>query len=69
MFPVEYEYLSDVTIQIDGYIKASKRHTRYPITKYSYKEDEGKWSEDVANFMQFDHAERIIFRGNGTVDG
>jgi polygalacturonase len=67
MFPVEVEWLTDITIQIDGVIKASKRHTRYPVS-WELRGD-GSWRQRVSNFMQFDHANRILFKGKGMVDG
>jgi len=68
MMPVNFEWLHNVTIRIDGTIKASRRHTRYPV-KYNFNTTKMEWEEEVVNFLQFDHAKNVKFVGNGTVDG
>jgi len=67
MFPIKVENIDGLIIRIDAYIKASKRHTRYP-TDYSYRGN-GSWSERVWSFLTFNYCSNLKFEGKGTVDG
>ena len=68
MMPMDFTNMTNVVIRIEGTIKASKRHVMYPLDMtYSYKK--GKWKDAIKDFMVFDGAENVTFRGNGTVDG
>ena len=59
MFGVWADNFSNVTITIDGTIKLSKRHHRWPMA------DE----KNIRDFMMFEDISDVIFRGEGTVDG
>jgi hypothetical protein len=66
LMPVSYEGMTNLTIRIDGEIRMSKRHSRYPV---DYKRKSDKWKDMVANQFQFDWIENVLFTGTGTVDG
>ena len=51
---------SNMTFTIDGTIKLSKNHHRWPI---------GKNEKIVRDLIAFEDVENITFRGSGTVDG
>ena len=68
MMTVKYEGLTNVSVRIDGTIKASKRHTMYPFD-LSYNEEKDTWKYRVHHFLQFDWAKKVVFKGKGTVDG
>ena len=59
MMPIEAHNLFNMTITIDGTIKASKR--------------QHKWSVDsrnkIANFIHLEEVHNFIINGEGTVDG
>ena len=58
MMAVWGDEFTNITITIDGNIKASKRFNKWPTNGNS-----------VRNFMDFNEIHNVIFRGVGTVDG
>lgn len=63
MFPISASDITNMTITIDGTIKASKRHHRYPTrTNKSGK-------VKIEDFFKFKEVHDFTIRGSGTVDG
>lgn len=58
-YPIYVANITNITFQIDGTIKFSKRHNQWPLRK------EGTTRDCI--FLQ--DVENITFQGNGTVDG
>ena len=51
--PIEYEGMTNMTIRIDGDLKASMRHSRYPVN-YSYKSSSNTFKPRVAYLFKLD---------------
>jgi len=66
MMPVRFSNLEGITIRIDATIKASKRHTRYPVDHW--RGDQG-WYEHIHHFIEIYDSKNLKFEGTGTVDG
>ena len=64
MLPIVIGDITDLTITIDGTIKVSKRHHKWP-THYN----EGLKKPKVDDFFQFTDMHNFVIRGSGTVDG
>ena len=60
MMPVEVHDLYNMTITIDGTLKASKRQH-----KWEFKTNK----TDLANFMHFEEVHNFKINGTGTIDG
>jgi len=52
------EEFANITITVDGNIKASKRHNKWPIN-----------GKSVRDFWSFTEIHNVTFRGVGTIDG
>lgn len=57
--PVYADYIQNLTITIDGTLKASKRNNLWPLDK----------NKKVDNFIAINHGENFKIQGNGTIDG
>ena len=62
-FPIWAEDITNLTITIDGTIKASKRHHRWP----NKVDSKGKVS--IRDLLYFKEVHDFTIRGTGTVDG
>ena len=58
MMPCWGEEFANITITVDGTIKASKRHNKWPVS-----------GNEVRNFWSFTEIHNVTFRGIGTIDG
>jgi polygalacturonase len=67
IMPAHLTDLDGITIRIDGTIKASKRHTRYPAD-LKWKSS-GYWKGQAWTIFQINDSKNLIFEGKGTVDG
>ena len=70
MMPVWGEYITNMTITIDGTILASKRHTNWPWTvKHDSKHPEKPPTTQVRKLFDFYEVHNFSIVGKGTVDG
>jgi polygalacturonase len=68
MMPVWGSDMSNMTIMIDGTIKASKRQLMWPI--HHWNEPTDPWSElRVRDLFSFSNVHNFKFVGKGTIDG
>jgi len=58
MMAVWAENFTDITITVDGTLKLSKRHNKWPLL-----------NNRARHFIEFDEIHNVSFRGNGTIDG
>lgn len=67
--PIYADYVHDLTITIDGTIKASKRHHVWPTTK-TYNHTTGELIKTkIRDFFAFEEFHNFKMHGKGTVDG
>ena len=67
MMPVYGEYITNMTITIDGTIKASKRHDVWPTKIVTH--DDKPDTVDIRKFIDLYEVHNFSIVGSGTVDG